>query len=131
MTSWAGHLGNMKTLAQVLAEIAQADLFFGVPVDSVNSERFDGETPLHISAKWGDAEAIHVLVSNGAVIDKAGEDQNTALHYAAMLGHLAATECLVELGAANKRDMYGNRPIDLARAHPQVHAFLASSGYAG
>ena len=45
--------------------------------------------------------------ANGADINKQGEDSNTPLHYAAMLGHLAATQCLVALGAANARDMYG------------------------
>jgi hypothetical protein len=37
---------------------------------------------------------------------------------------------LVALGAANTRDMYGNLPIDLARDHRNVEAFLESAGYA-
>jgi ankyrin repeat protein len=119
----------MRTLQQILAAIDQADVFLGVPVNSVRSERFTGETALHIYAKWGDPEAIRILVANGADIDKRGEDDNTPLHYAAMLGQLAATQCLVELGAANCRDRYGNRPIDLADDHADVRKFLESSGY--
>jgi ankyrin repeat protein len=120
----------MKTLAQVLAEVECADVFFGVKVESVHTQRFSGETALHICAKWGDAEAIQVLVANGAEINKPGEDSNTPLHYAAMLGQLSATQLLVRLGAANTRDRYGNLPVDLAAEHPEVKAFLVSSGYA-
>jgi ankyrin repeat protein len=119
----------MRTLAEVLAKVDQADVFFGVKVDSVLSERLSGETALHVCAKWGDAEAIRILVVNGADMNKRGEDDNTALHYAAMMGHLAAAQCPVELGAANLRDIYGNLPIDLATNHSQVTAFLASQGY--
>ena len=122
-------LGVVRTLEQILAEVDKADVFSGVKVDSVRSESLSGETALHIYAKWGDAEAIRILVANGVDIDKRGEDDNTALHYAAMLGHLSATQCLVELGAANTRDMYGNLPIDLAGEHADIKAFLTSSGY--
>jgi uncharacterized protein len=120
----------MKTLEEVLATVNQADVFFGGLVESVHSERFGGETALHLCAKWGDAEAVQVLVANGADINKPGEDGNTPLHYAAMLGHLAATRALVVLGAANARDRYGNLPVDLASERPDVKVFLAASGYA-
>jgi len=119
----------MRTLAEVLSKVDQADVFLGVKVDSVFSERFSGETALHICANWGDAEAIRVLVANGADINKRGEDDNTPLHFAAMMGHLPATQALVELGAANTRDRYGNLPIDLAALYPKVRAFLSSKGY--
>jgi ankyrin repeat protein len=122
--------GRMKTLAQVLAEVDRADVFLGVNVESVHTERFSGETALHFCAKWGDVEAIHVLVANGADINKPGEDNNTPLHYAAMLGQFSATEVLVSLGAANTRDRYGNLPFDLAAGHPEVKALLLSRGYA-
>src|SRR5258706_14216028 len=119
----------MKTLSQVLSAVAEANAHLGATIDSVTAERFDGETALHMCAKWGDAEGIRVLVENGADINKRGEDRNTPLHYAAMLGHLAAAQCLVALGAANERDMYGNFPIDLAQDHNDVRAFLESAGY--
>jgi ankyrin repeat protein len=65
-----------------------------------------------------------VLVANGANINKAGEDKNTPLHYAAMLGKLEAVRCLVALGALNLPDRYGNKPADLATDHEHVHRFL-------
>jgi ankyrin repeat protein len=119
----------MRTLKQLFDEIDRAGVFFDVKVDSVHSGRISGETAIHIFAKWDDAEAIQILVANGADINKAGEDDNTPLHYAAMLGRLSATKALVALGAANARDRYGNLPIDLAFEHPEVKEFLESNGY--
>jgi ankyrin repeat protein len=120
----------MKTIEQVLEAVAHADVFLGATVDSVHTERLSGETPLHVCAKWGDAEAIRVLVAHGAVVGKPGEDSNTPLHYAAMFGHLAAVRELVAHGAPNTTDRYGNYPVDLAAEHPEVQVFLRSSGYA-
>ena len=122
-------LEPMRTLQQILEEMNGAGLFFGVKVDSVHSERFSGETALHIFAKWGDAEAISILVENGADINKRGEDQNTPLHYAAMLGKQQAVERLVTLGAKNLQDRYGNTPKQLAVDHLAVHEFLDKNGF--
>lgn len=119
----------MSALQQLLDKVDRADLFFGVKVESVHTERFSGETALHIFAKWGNAEAIRTLVENGADLNKAGEDRNTPLHYAAMAGHLEAVQCLVKLGAKNLNDMYGNSPRHLAKGHPEVEAFLAENGF--
>lgn len=118
-----------RTLQQVLAEVDRADIFFGTRVTSVHTERSTGETALHIVAKWGDAEAIRVLVAHGADLDKPGEDDNTPLHYAAMLGQFAAVECLVELGARRRVDIYGNTPAQLAKEHEAVHRFLVDRGF--
>jgi uncharacterized protein len=119
----------MRTLVEVLEQLNRADVF-GTPVESVHTERGDGETPLHLFSKWGDAEAIQVLIAGGADLNKLGEDGNTPLHYAAMFGHLSAVQTLVALRAVNIRDRYGNLPVDLARDHPAVHEFLKASDYA-
>ena len=119
----------MRTLQQIFDEVNRAGLLFDVPVNSVNAERFDGETSLHAVAKWGDAEAIRILVSNGALIDKRGEDENTPLHYAAMFGHLNAVRCLLELGALNCVDRYGNTPRNLAERHSDIEQLLMRHGF--
>jgi ankyrin repeat protein len=120
----------MKTLTEILDNVNRsAGGSFDGPVDSVQTERVGGETALHIVAKWGDAEAIRVLVANGAGLNKPGEDNNTPLHYAAMLGKLAAVHCLVELGALNSKDRYGNTPAELAYDHKDVHDFLKAHNF--
>ena len=123
-------LEAVKTLTEVFDAVNRSvgDSFDG-PVDSVQTERAGGETALHIVAKWGDAEAIRVLVANGADINKAGEDSNTPLHYAAMLGKLEAVRCLAQLGAVNSKDRYGNTPADLAEDHKDVHDFLKAHNF--
>jgi uncharacterized protein len=89
-----------KTVTDVIATVNQSVRhLYEDRVKSVNSERFDGETALHIVAKWGDEEAIRLLVCAGAPIDKPGEDGNTPLHHTAMPGHFGAVATLVQLGA--------------------------------
>lgn len=119
-----------RTLAEVLREVDSAvgESFDG-GVTSVTSERGDGETALHVVAKWGDADAIQILVMAGATLSKLGEDGNTPLHYAAMLGHMDAVVTLIELGAKSMRDRYGNTPAQLAEAHPDVREYLLAHGF--
>src|SRR5262245_17599430 len=111
-----------KTVEQVLQEVAyHVGDSFDAGVGSVTSERVGGDTALHIVAKWGDEEAVRALVAAGAEIDKVGEDDNTPLHYAAMMGHAGVVKALIDLGASPARDRYGNAPSDLAVEHPEVH----------
>jgi uncharacterized protein len=121
----------MKTLQQVLDEVNHAGVFHDVEVSSVHTERFDGETALHVAAKWGDAEAIKVLVSNGADINKRGEEGFTPLHYAVEQNKLEAVRCLVSLGAANLKERHGNTPAQLAKilGHEAVYQFLMANGF--
>jgi ankyrin repeat protein len=121
----------MKTLQEVFDEVNHADVFFGAQVDSVNTTRFSGETPLHIVANWGDAEAILILVQNGADINKRGEDGFTPLHFAAEQNRLDAVKCLVSLGAANLMDDDGDTPLKLARVlgHNEIVQFLEEHGF--
>lgn len=124
-----GKINNMRTLEQVLDEMDRADMFFGVKMDSVRVERFSGETALHIFAKWGDSEAVRILVSNGANINKPGEDMNTPLHYAAMGGQFETVKCLVQLGAKNLKDRYGNCARKLAMGHDTIEKYLEENGF--
>ena len=119
-----------RTLAEVLREVDSAvGRSFDSGVRSVTSERSDGETALHVVAKWGDADAIKILVLAGATLSKPGEDGNTPLHYAAMMGHMSAAVALVELGAKSMRDRYGNTPAQLAEEHPHVREYLLAHGF--
>jgi ankyrin repeat protein len=121
----------MKALQKILDDVNKADVFHGTTVTSVHTERFDGETALHMAAKWGDAEAVQVLVANGADINKPGEEGFTPLHYAAEQDHLEAVRSLVSLGAANLQDRNGDTPSRLAKAlhHTAIYDFLVERGF--
>lgn len=119
-----------KTLHQVLKEVERSvGESFPQSIDSVHTERFGGETALHIVSKWGDAEAIDILVSAGADVNKTGEDDNTPLHYAAMLGNFDAAKRLVESGARCMKDIYGNTPAQLAYKYPAIQKYLEQHGF--
>ena len=121
----------MKSLKEVFNAVNHADVFLGVPVESVHTERSFGETALHVVANWGDAEAIAVLVDAGADINKRGEDGFTPLHYAAEQGHLEAVKRLVSLGAKNLKNDDGETPAELAKAlgHQIIFHYLSTHGF--
>jgi uncharacterized protein len=121
----------MKALQEILDEVNRAEVFHGTKVTSVHTERFDGETALHMAAKWGDAEAVQVLVASGADINKRGEEGFTPLHYAAEQGHLDTVRCLISLGAANLQDRNGDTPSRLAKAldHTPIYEVLVEHGF--
>lgn len=113
------------TLDSVLERIRTAELvqFDGVELDGPNvKDRWAGETPLHIVAKWGDVEAARVLIDAGAVVDACGEDNFTPLHYVLHFAqyevspkHLELVRLLIACGAdANRRCSFGSA-LDLAR----------------
>jgi len=119
-----------RTVEEVLAAVDESvGDSFDEPVTSVRSERIGGDTALHIVAKWGDVEAVRLLVKAGASIDKPGEDDNTPLHYAAMVGRLEAAQCLVELGAKSLKDRYGNTPSQLVSNNDELRSFLVKHGF--
>src|SRR5262249_39726530 len=120
-----------KALQEIFDEVNRTDVFLGTKVTSVNTERFDGETALHMAAKWGDAEAVQVLVANGADINKRGEEGFTPLHYAVEQGHLDAVRCLVSLKAANVQDRNGDTPSRLAKAlhRTEIYELLVEHGF--
>ena len=123
----------MKALQNIFDEVNRADVFQGTKVTSVHTERFDGapHTALHMAAKWGDVEAVTVLVANGADINKPGEEAFTPLHYAVEQGQLDAVRCLLSLGAVNLQDRNGDTPSRLAKAlhHTSIHEALVEHGF--
>jgi uncharacterized protein len=92
-------------LAAVLEKIRGAELpsFADVELTGPNDRsRTFGETPLHVVAVWGDANAARVLLDEGAVIDLPGEHGCTALHEAALHGHIEVVKLLLARGADRK-----------------------------
>ena len=121
----------MKTLQQVFDELNHADVFYGVRVDSVDTTRQFGETALHVVSNWGDAEAISLLVRNGADINLRGEGGFTPLHYAVEQNRLEAVKRLVSLGAESLTNDDGDTPAQLAMVlgHKEIALFLEAHGF--
>ena len=75
----------------------------GIPASYSNSL---GQTPLHISAMWGNVEVLRVLLDRGAVVDAVNQLSNaTPLHVAAasnrsVEGRLKCVAVLLNAGAA-------------------------------
>lgn len=100
----------------------------------------DGWSAIHIAAEGGDASLVRLLCSavNGGDenltrrrANCSGRGKRTPLHLAAREGHLAAVQCLVELGGdvncANYRD---ETPLWMAarQDHLAVVRFLVANG---
>lgn len=61
----------------------------------VHARTVDGWTPLHSAARWGQVEAVQLLLSNGADINATTSGQQTPLHLAAaQVGGLKRGEIL-------------------------------------
>ena len=76
-----------------------------------------GRTPLMIAARHGLPAMIAVLVRLGAAVDAADDRGNTALHYGAAWGHMAALKALAAAGADGAAENNsGSRPEDVAGA---------------
>ena len=103
-----------------------ADLpeFLGRKVPGVNDAGGFGNAPLKIAAVWGDSQAIELLVSSGAELDRQHEDGYTALHHAASQGNLDAAATLLRLGAsANVKDNFGQLAKDYAETPEMLALF--------
>ncbi len=89
----------MLTITEILDDFAHYLGANDISHISVDSRGLGGETALHWMSTLGDANAIHILVSNGADIDAIDSKGNTSLHNAAYSRQAAAVEALMSLGA--------------------------------
>lgn len=83
---------------------------------SVAKEDVAGQTPLHVGAQVGNADACEILVKQNADINKKNSFGLTPLHWASSLGEERIVEILLKNGA--KIDIcnnMGKTPLDLAK----------------
>jgi hypothetical protein len=66
---------------------------------------FAGNTPLHIAATYGQAEAAAVLLEAGALVAAVNEHGDTCLSLAARFGHAAAVRQLLQAWQAPPTDV--------------------------
>jgi ankyrin repeat protein len=95
---------------------------------AVNGRDDVGCTALHLAAGLGRAEVLLVLVHPNAGADKEANCAagRTALHYAAVNGHVEAITVLVQAGAdTDAKDATGRTPLHHAASEGHVEAIKA------
>lgn len=83
---------------------------------SVNKEDINGQTPLHIAAQAGNADACRILAKDNDLINKRNKLGLTALHWASALGYEIIVKILLENDA--KTDIctkLGKTALELAK----------------
>lgn len=85
-----------KTVEQILAQCREATLYPEGTVTGVNQRDVFGDTPLHLTSRWGDVGAVEVLIAAGADVNAIGEKGQTPVFAAA---NLDVAHALVNGGA--------------------------------
>jgi hypothetical protein len=99
----AAGTGNIPALTEHLA--ARTDLNAREPAG--------GNTPLMLSAMFGQTEAARLLIGKGAKVDVKNNDGSTALHIAAFFCQLETAGLLLDKGAdVNAKNNAGQTPLD-------------------
>jgi len=95
----------------------------------IESEIFDGETPLMLAARYarcGKYETIKTLLEHGAKVNHRDEDGRTALHDAAMYSGKEVINLLISYGAdVNAREDYQITPLHQAAMLNNIEAAKA------
>ena len=98
---------------------------------AVNGFAYDGWTPLHLAAFFGQRAAVERLLAAGADLNAVSRNalHNTPLHAAVAGGHVDVSLLLIEAGAGvNVSDAGGHTPFHIAAEGgyaPVVKALLA------
>lgn len=95
------------------------------------TKTYDGETPLHVTARLGDDDIVARLIAGGADVNAVDRPGDTPVLYAARCGHLDIVKRLVAAGAAvNVANKPGETPLTEAVRYgePDLVKFLISKG---
>jgi ankyrin repeat protein len=97
---------------------------------TVNSYSYDGWTPLHLAAFFGNLDAARVLLDAGADVHAVSRNglANTPLHAATAGKHLELALLLIEKGANPRAvDAGGYTPLEIARQNGLTEVVAAVS----
>ncbi|MBC6417279.1 MAG: ankyrin repeat domain-containing protein [Rhodospirillales bacterium] len=87
----------------------------------LNARIEKGNTPLHLAAVFGNAEAVAALLDAGADPNARGEGGLTPLHAAAAHGSAEVVAALLDAGAdGSARTARGSFPADLAKENEKL-----------
>ena len=84
---------------------------------SINAHAYDGWTPLHLAAFFGQHEVVQWLLNHGAAVDAQSRNslRNTALHAALAGGHSDVALLLIDRGSPlDVPDAGGHTPLHIA-----------------
>lgn len=103
--------------ASALGRAARLKTILGQSRFKVNTPNVEGFTPLGLAAFFGHADAVQVLLANGAAVDARDESRfgNTPLDAAVAAGHPEVVGALLAAGASvNVRDAADYTPLHKA-----------------
>jgi ankyrin repeat protein len=101
---WAAIRGNLPAVRALLKS--------GVDVDT---DLFEGFTPLHCAARQGHTPVVKALIEAGADVEMRDVNGITSLHWAASEGHASVITELIKAGAdVNGTDDHGLVPLHYA-----------------
>ena len=81
------------------------------PIDPLTYSDSNGDHLLHIASQRGDLRTVELLVRAGVDVNKPGDMECTALHYAKLKGHEDVARFLLAHGASpTMRNAFGRLP---------------------
>jgi ankyrin repeat protein len=123
--------GHRRVVSLMIDQGVTLDLFAGAAVGrldavkvavepspaSINTHAYDGWTPLHLAAFFGQRQVVEWLLDHGAAVDAQSRNslRNTPLHAALAGGHDDVALLLLDRGApTGARDAGGHTPLHIA-----------------
>ncbi len=88
----------MDTLKQLFDRL-NTTAIWGTEVVAIDQPNALGDTPLHVTAAWGDLQGTQLLLDAGADVNARGEDGDTPLYSALLGNNPAVLELLLKRGA--------------------------------
>ncbi|XP_072983338.1 E3 ubiquitin-protein ligase XB3-like [Typha latifolia] len=130
--AYYGHLDCLKSILSAAQSTSVADSWGFTRFVNVRDD--NGATPLHLAARQGRPDCVHILLDSGAIVSAStgayGFPGSTPLHLAARRGSLDCIRELLAWGADRlQRDSSGRIPyaVALKRNHGACAALLNPS----